>query len=60
MTYKKARFLHFKKFHEDLKNTGYIIADFASYNDTEDGILYTSFVHRKQEAAYYYNTRYIN
>lgn len=60
MTYRHARFSHFKQFHKDLANTKYILADFASYNDTQGGFLYTSFVHRKEETAYYYWTKYLN
>jgi len=57
MKYIEAKRWHLRRLHRDLKLTNYILADFICSYEKEDGILYSSFVHREQETSYYYWTK---
>jgi len=56
MKYIDAKLFHLRLLHRDLNLTHYILADFICSYEKEDGVLYSSFVHREQETSYYYWT----
>jgi len=56
MKYIDAKLFHLRRLHRDLKQTDYILADFLSAYEVENGVFYSSFVHREQETSYYYWT----
>lgn len=60
MTVKEMRWRHRVALTQDIANTKYIVGDFEPYNYYEGGVLYTSYIHRNKETAYYYWSRYQN